>query len=101
MWTAYSTEYTGEDKDMLLAKHSNPSNYDGTFQVFTCMCNPINPIDTTGRVGEGEDTKPEYTAEQVIDLIRTHDGAVLLSSGMATEIMNLLKPEVIEGETVL
>lgn len=97
-WTAYRIEYTGPDKDQLKARHPNASNWDGTLEIYTQLPKtPINPIDTTGTDSEGV---AEYTAEQVIDLIRTHDGAVLLSSGMATQIMNLLMPEVIEGETV-
>ena len=94
MWTAYSTGYIGEDESRLNVDHPNPSNWDGTLKIYTKLPNtPINPIDTTGTIGEVEDTRPEYTSQQVIDLIRTHNGAVLLTPGMATEIMHILQPE--------
>jgi len=88
------------ERGRLFVKHENPSHFvkKGLYDInlFTCsLFDHVNPIDVTGTNAEGE---PEYTTEDLINLLMTHntEQGVLMTSGQATAVYNVLKPEVIE-----
>ncbi len=94
-WSAYLHQdeiHTIEEREKLYQRHSTPSHFEkeGVYNIvlFTCsMLSPVNAIDAT-----------EYTTEDLINLLMTHstDQGVLMTSGQATAVYNVLKPEVIE-----
>jgi len=86
----------------LLARHPGASHFykEGekgyNIRLVTCSVdNPVSPIDVTGINAEGE---PEYTTEDLINLLMTHntEQGVLMTRSQATAVYNVLKPEVIE-----
>ena len=102
-WSAYLHQdeiHTIPEREKLYQRHPTPSHFekDGVYNIvlFTCsVLNPVNAIDVTGTNAEGE---PEYTTEDLINLLMTHntEQGVLMTSGQATAVYNVLKPEVIE-----
>jgi len=108
LWAAHiSNNKPGEqiqpespELEELLARHPNAAHYfkEGVYNIRLVTCsvdNPVNPIDVTGTNEEGE---PEYTTEDLINLLMTHntEQGVLMTSSQATAVYNVLKPEVIE-----
>lgn len=95
-WTAVRNTYSGADKDQLYGRHPTPADFI-LFVVFTCSADkPINCLDTSQYIIVDGETAPEYTPEQVIEAIMTHDGVVCLTPGMTGKIKKILMPEVIE-----
>jgi len=104
LWSAYiSNTKPGEkiqlespELEELLARHPGASHYykEGVYNIRLITCsvdNPVNAIDAT-----------EYTTEELINLLMTHntEQGVLMTSGQATAVYNVLKPEVIEERMV-
>ena len=91
LWAAYLKTGTSPEREDLLTRFPTPAEY-STFYLFVeTHPNPIDPIDCTKTI----DGEPEYTIDQLISLISTHTGpsAVHVSIGQATEIYNLLMPD--------
>ena len=108
LWSAYNSNTKPDgpklpesaELEELLGRHSNASHYfkEGVYNIRLVTCsvdNPVNPIDVTGTNAAGE---PEYTTEDLIELLMTHntEQGVLMTSSQATAVYNVLKPEVIE-----
>ena len=94
-WSAYLHQdliHTITEREKLYQRHNTPSHFEkeGVYNIvlFTCsMLNPVNAIDAT-----------EYTTAALIELFMNHntEQGVLMTSGQATAVYNVLKPEVIE-----
>jgi len=108
-WSAYvSNTKPGEERqpesaelEELLARHPGASHFykDGLYNIRLITCsvdNPVNAIDVTKTNTEGE---PEYTTEDLINLLMTHstDQGVLMTSGQATAVYNVLHVPTEEG----
>ena len=120
LWSAYnSNTKPGEEihpespeLEELLARHPNASHYfkEGVYNIRLLTCSvakPVNPIDVTKGLEKTEvdENGDEFTildtawsTEALIDLLMTHntEQGVLMTSGQATAVYNVLKPEVIE-----
>ena len=87
-WAAYLKTGISPEREDLLTVHETPAEY-STFYLFVeTHPNPVDAIDCTQTI----DGEPEYSIDQLIQLISTHTGpnAVHVSPGQATEIYNLL-----------
>lgn len=98
MWSAYLKTGGSQEREDLLTRFPTPAEY-STFLLFVeTHPNPTDPIDCTKTIPSDDPeigSTPEYTIDQLISLISTHTGpsAVHVSIGQATEIYNLLMPD--------
>ena len=115
-WSAYiSNTKPGEERqpespelEELLARHPKAAHYykEGVYNIRLVTCsvdNPVNPIDVTKgfEKTEVDENGDEFTildsawsTEELINILMTHntEQGVLMTSGQATAVYNVLKP---------
>ncbi len=112
-WSAYNSNTKPDgpkqpespELEKLLTRHPSASHFfkEGKYNIRLLTCSMLSPVNAIDVTGYNEDGTPTHTTEDLINLLMTHstDQGVLMTSDQATAVWNVLKPEVIEGETML